>query len=45
MDFGTILTSRQAVPEDTNSLATGTGTLGLDEEGNALNYSLTFVLH
>lgn len=43
MDFGTILTSGQAVPADTGSRATGTATLALDAEGDALNYSLTVV--
>lgn len=43
MNFGTILTSGQAVPTATDSLATGTATLSLDTTGNALNYSLTVV--
>ncbi len=41
MVFGTILTSGQEVPVDTSSSATGVATFALNEEGTALNYSLT----
>ncbi len=42
MVFGTILTGGQQVPTDSGSLATGTVTLGFNEEG-ALTYDLTVV--
>ena len=43
MNFGTVLTSGQEVPTDSGSLATGAATFTLNEDGNALNYSLTVV--
>ena len=43
MTFSTLLASGQEVPVDSGSSATGVATFALNEDGNALNYSLTVV--